>query len=228
LATLFPRLWQVIHTAAHHTRDVRSCIHADVTGPAHTPNLGTEDTGCPACCACDPDRVRTVIALICLLGGAWLAAYAWLPTAAQLPLPELVLGWALPLGLALVVIGVLLVRGKAAKPALGDGPLVSTLTQAGFRIDPGPQGWKADGSWKGVPLVVRKSTGHAAGRFGRPWTIVVALPGQPIEPWPFLPEEGLIVDHRDDGFSVAMADLSRPERMHRLGERLDQLVRNRN
>jgi hypothetical protein len=171
--------------------------------------------------------VRTFIALVCLLAGGWLAAYAWLPMEAQVPLPTVVLAWSLPLGVALAVIGVLLLRRPIARPALGDAPLVSTLTQAGFHIDPDPHGWKADGSWKGVPLVVRKSTGHAADRFGRPWTIVVALPGQPIEPWPFLPEEGLIVDHRDDGFSVAMADLSRPERMHRLGERLDQLLRQR-
>jgi hypothetical protein len=171
--------------------------------------------------------VRTLIALICVLAGGWLAAYGWLPPVAQLPLPAVVLTWAMPLGVALAVIGVLLLRRPATRPALGDGPLVSTLTQAGFRISPAPQGWQADGTWKGVPLVVRKSTGHAAGRFGRPWTIVVALPGQPVEPWPFLPEEGLIVDHRDDGFSVAMADLSRPERMHRLGERLDHLLRER-
>lgn len=171
--------------------------------------------------------MRTLIALTCVLAGAWLATYAWLPAVAQLPLPAVVLSWTLPLGVVLVVIGVLLLRRPATRPAFGDGPLVSTLTQAGFRVAPVPQGWKADGSWKGVPLVVRKSTGHSAGRFGRPWTIVVALPGQPLEPWPFLPEEGLIVDHRDDGFSVAMADLSRPERMHRLGERLDQLLSHR-
>lgn len=171
--------------------------------------------------------MRTLIALACVIAGGWLAAYAWLPSVAQLPLPTMVQTWALPLGVALGVVGILLLRRPAARPALGDGPLTSTLTQAGFRLSPVPNGWQAEGTWKGVPLVVRKSTGHAAGRFGRPWTIVVALPGQPVEPWPFLPEEGLIVDHRDEGFSVAMADLSRPERMHRLGERLDHLVSQR-
>jgi hypothetical protein len=94
-------------------------------------------------------------------------------------------------------------------------------------MTPIPHGWQADGAWKGMPLVLRKGIGHEAGRFGRPWTIVAVLPGQPIEPWPFLPEEGLIVERRRDGFSVAMADLSRPERMHRLAERLNQLVLSR-
>ena len=168
--------------------------------------------------------VRTLIALGCLIIGGWLVAYGWLPAIARLPLPEVIVSWAMPLGVVLAIVGLLLLRRAPQKPAFGDGPLLSTLKQAGFRINPVPNGWQADGAWKGVPLKVRKSIGHEAGRFGRPWTIVVTLPGQPIDPWPFLPEEGLIVDHRDNDFTVASADLSRPERMHRLGERLDHLV----
>lgn len=170
------------------------------------------------------DPVRTLIALACIIIGAWLAAYEWLPGIAQLPLPAFIAGWSLPLGVVLAIVGLVLLRRAPQKPAFGDGPLLSTLKEAGFRINPIPNGWQADGAWKGVPLKVRKSIGHEAGRFGRPWTIVVTLPGQPVDPWPFLPEEGLIVDHRDADFTVAMADLSRPERMHRLGERLNQLL----
>lgn len=168
--------------------------------------------------------VRTLIALGCIIVGAWLAAYAWLPAIAQLPLPGVITAWGVPLGVVLAVVGLLLLRRAPQKPAFGDGPLLSTLKEAGFKINPIPNGWQADGAWKGVTLKVRKSTGHEAGRFGRPWTIVVTLPGQPAEPWAFMPEEGLIVEQRDENFTVAMADLSRPERMHRLGERLNQLL----
>jgi len=172
------------------------------------------------------DSMRVLIVLIMMLGGAWIAGHAWLPLNLRTPLPASLDEWTLPVGCILAAIGLVLVLWRAPRPpAMGDGPLVNTLTDAGFRLSSNPDGWQASGSWKGVPLIVRRSSGHAAGRFGRPWTIVVALPGQPIEPWPFLPEEGMIVDHRDDGFSVAMADLSRPERMHRLGERLDHLLR---
>jgi hypothetical protein len=170
--------------------------------------------------------VRTLIALGCIVVGAWLAAYAWLPAIVQLPLPAIIASWTIPLGVVLAVVGllVLLLRRAPQKPTFGDGPLLSTLKEAGFKIGPVPNGWQADGAWKGVPLKIRKSTGHEAGRFGRPWTIVVTLPGQPAEPWAFMPEEGLIVEQRDNSFTVAMADLSRPERMHRLGERLNQLL----
>lgn len=168
--------------------------------------------------------VRALIALGCIVVGAWLVAYAWLPAIAQLPLPEFIAAWSVPLGVVLVVAGLLMLRRAPQKPAFGDGPLLSTLKQAGFRINAVPNGWQADGAWKDVPLKVRKSIGHEAGRFGRPWTIVVTVPGQPAEPWAFMPEEGLIVEQRKDSFTVAMADLSRPERMHRLGERLDHLL----
>ena len=104
--------------------------------------------------------------------------------------------------------------------------LLDGITQGNkkvFRDTLDPEGLFTDEA-RNVPLKVRKSIGHEAGRFGRPWTIVVTLPGQPAEPWAFMPEEGLIVEQRKDSFTVAMADLSRPERMHRLGERLDHLL----
>lgn len=172
--------------------------------------------------------MRILSGLVLLIVGVYLAVYGWLPVPAQVALPAVLMTWGLVGGVALAVVGVLLLRPSPRKPAFGDGPLVSTLTQAGFRIAPIPNGWQGQGTWKGVAVTVRKSSGHDAGRFGRPWTIVVALPGHPAEPWPFLPEEGLIIERRPDGFSVAMADLSRPERMHRLGERLDQLISQRN
>ncbi len=176
---------------------------------------------------CRVHDVRILLGLGLVIVGGYLAIHAWLPTSFQASLPALIANWALAIGCVLTACGLLLLRPAPRRPAFGDGPLVTTLTQAGFRTAANPDGWQAHGQWKGVALTVRRSNGHHAGRFGRPWTIVVALPGRPAEPWPFMPEEGLIIDRRPDGFSVAMADLSRPERMHRLGERLDQLIAQR-
>src|SRR5688572_12623418 len=92
--------------------------------------------------------VRALIALGCIVVGAWLLAYAWLPAIAQLPLPEIITAWSAPLGVGLGVIGLLMLRRAPPKPAFGDGPLLSTLKQAGFRINPVPNGWQADGAWK--------------------------------------------------------------------------------
>jgi hypothetical protein len=172
--------------------------------------------------------MRLLLGCGLVLVGVGAGSHGWWPAPLRALVPVDAADWMLPLGAVLAALGLVALLWRAPRrPAFGDGPLITTLTDHGFRLGTNPDGWQATGVWKGVPLVVRRSSGHAAGRFGRPWTIVVALPGQPGEPWPFLPEEGLIVDHRDDGFSVAMADLSRPERMHRLGERLDELLRHR-
>jgi hypothetical protein len=207
LATLFSLLW--------------GGAHQPLTRPR--PQDGTAaDSSARALSLYD---VRTFIGLGLALSGIFLALTGLMPDLFGLPLPAALARWRLPLGGVLGVIGtVLLLRPARRRPSFGDGPLIATLTQAGFRIAPSRDGWRGQGSWKGVAMTVLKSSGHEAGRFGRPWTIVVALPGRPAEPWPFQPEEGLIIDRRPDGFSVAMADLSRPERMHRLGERLDHLL----
>jgi hypothetical protein len=135
-------------------------------------------------------------------------------------------GWAWYAASATIAcFGLLLITRKRNKPArFGDGPLINTLKRSGFSIAPIKDGWQATGTWKNVLVTVQKTTGFEAARFARPWTIVVALPGQPIDPWPLLAEEGLIIEQTEQGFSVACTDLSRSERMHRLGEKLDQLV----
>ena len=147
------------------------------------------------------EHVRTLIALFMLVGGALFALHSWLPEFPRIPLPTVLESWAIPISVGIAVSGLFLLRRPPRKPALGDRPLVSTLEEAGFHFTSIPNGWQADGSWKGVPLIVRKGIGHDANRFGRPWAIVVVLPGQPLEPWPFLPEEGVIIEQRSDGFS---------------------------
>ena len=33
---------------------------------------------------------------------------------------------------------------------------------------------------------------------GRPWVLVARLPGKPVEPWPFMPDQGLLIDREND------------------------------
>jgi len=156
-----------------------------------------------------------------IIGSAGIAAH-WVP-AASMPMP--VVWWWMPAGCVIGMLGLwLIVARKHRSPGFSDGPLLSTLRERDFTITPSADGWLAKGTWKSIAIIVRKTTGYEAARFARPWTIVVALPGAPVDPWPLLPEEGLIVERHANGFSVSCTDLSRVERMHRLGERLNQLI----
>jgi hypothetical protein len=169
------------------------------------------------------NSMRRFSGFILFLAGCALIAARWVP-AAMLPIPAA--GWWLPLGIVAVVMGIVLLRPRNRRTTtFGDAPLINILRERGFTIAPEGDGWLANGTWKSITMVVRKSSGYQAARFARPWTIAVGLPGTPIEPWPLLPEEGLIVERHENGFTVTCTDLSRVERMHRLGERLDQLIK---
>lgn len=173
--------------------------------------------------------MRIPIALLMIVVGALAAAHRSLPAEWLALVPPPMVGWLLPAGagLAAVGLGLLLVRPVRPPALLSDAPLVAVLERAGFTLHRSVRGWQASGTWRGTPLVVRLGPGHEATRFGRPWTVVVSLPGRPAEPWPLMPEEGLVIDVRTDGFSVAMADLSRPERQHLFASRLDTLIAQR-
>ena len=166
--------------------------------------------------------MRMLIGLVFVVGGLVACAARW---ESQIPLPNPTAWYWLAGGIVAILIGAGMLLPRAKKTSgFSDGPLINTLKNSGFSIQPTPDGWLAKGSWKDVPLVVRKSNGYQAARFARPWTVVVAMPGHPIDPWPLYPEEGLIVEEHDSGFTVSCTDLSRVERMHRLGERLNLLV----
>jgi hypothetical protein len=176
--------------------------------------------------------MRILVALMFLAVGGLAAAHAALPprwSGWLDALPPALVGWLQPAGagLAAVGLGMLLIRPRRTGALLSDAPLIGMLEHAGFSVLRSVRGWQASGMWRGTPLVVRLGPGYEATRFGRPWTVVVSLPGRPAEPWPLLPEEGLLLDVRPEGFSVAMADLSRPERQHLFSSRLDQLVAQR-
>ncbi len=167
--------------------------------------------------------MRRALGLMLIITGAAAIGARWIP-AHLLPLPAA--WWWLGAGAGAGVLGLTLIWKRTKRGVtFGDAPLVNVLKERGFTISPERDGWMAHGTWKSIEMVVRKSSGYQASRFARPWTIAVGLPGTPIEPWPLLPEEGLIVEQHASGFTVTCTDLSRVERMHRLSERLDQLVK---
>jgi hypothetical protein len=176
--------------------------------------------------------MRVLVALLMIAAGGLAAAHSVLPPGWSgwvSLVPTTVVGWLMPAGAAFAAIGLgmLLVRPRRSGPLLSDAPLINVLEHADFTVHRSARGWQASGLWHGTPLVVRLGPGHEATRFGRPWTVVVSLPGRPAEPWPLLPEEGLVLDVRPEGFSVAMADLSRPERQYLFASRLNMLVAQR-
>jgi hypothetical protein len=171
-------------------------------------------------------------ALLCIVSGAWLAAQPWLPEPARLArhvaLPGAVAALLVPAGGALVALGAaLLLIPRRRGAAASDHAIVATLTRHGFRFTPLAEGWQASGSWREVPMVLRRGGGREAARFGRPWVVVVSLPGRPAEPWPLHPAQGGVVDLRHDGFSVSLPDLCVPGQQDRLAERLDIIVASR-
>ncbi|MBA3710235.1 MAG: hypothetical protein H0W83_15600, partial [Planctomycetes bacterium] len=85
-------------------------------------------------------------------------------------------------------------------------------------------GWRAQGSWDGVPILVRRVSGYEASRFGRPWVIEVSLEGRPGEPWPLSPERGKVVDVRDHGFSVSIPELSHRDRQPAFAQRVAEVI----
>lgn len=173
--------------------------------------------------------MRVLIALLMIAAGGLAAVRPALPSGWSDRVPTAIADWLLPAGAALAAVGLgmLLIRPRRSAPLLSDAPLISVLDRAGFTVHRSARGWQASGLWQGTPLVVRLGPGHEATRFGRPWTVVVSLPGRPAEPWPLMPEEGLVLDLRPEGFSVAMADLSRPECQHLFASRLNTLVAQR-
>jgi hypothetical protein len=176
--------------------------------------------------------MRILIAFLLLVAGGVLLAQFYLPEAPRLP-PNLRLPapWAwyqVPLGALFIVSGLALWLFSGRRPVgQDDAPLVKTLAGHGFQVTPCEGGWQAVGTWGRTPLVVRKTIGREASRFGRSWVIVVSMEGQPIEPWPFLPEQGSLVELRPDGFSVSLPDMYKADRQAALAQRLDALIASR-
>src|ERR1043165_1483423 len=78
---------------------------------------------------CHP--MRNLAALGMLFGGIWIAGLAWWPSSLRLPLPASLQEWTLPAGAVLAALGLVALLWRAPRrPAFGDGPLVSTLTEA--------------------------------------------------------------------------------------------------
>lgn len=155
--------------------------------------------------------LRRLLGLVLgVVGGAVLGHLALgVPAALPLALPpwsrEALLGGAG--GLAALGLLLLLAGSRRRAVAGGDGDVAGELAGRGFRrVALDRDGWLAEGLWEGIPLAVRRRSDQPATRFGRPWVLTVTLPGQPREPWPFLPDQGLILERQDARFTVVVAD----------------------
>jgi len=117
----------------------------------------------------------------------------------------------------------LAVRRRRRGDDVSDAPIRSALAARGFRFIDLGAGWQADGRWGDVELSVRRQSDYQATRFGRPWVLVVHLPGEPRHPWPFMPDQGKVIERDSRGFVVVVAELSFDGQQGLLAERLDAL-----
>lgn len=164
-----------------------------------------------------------------ILSGVYLLVYDFLPIAAQWPwISHYPASWQRIAGLIVVVVGLLLrLRSRAAGDDISDQPIRAELQKRGFRFIALDKGWQADGAWNQVSVSVRRQSDYQASRFGRPWVIVVLVPGQAREPWPFPPEQGKIVESRPEGFSVVIVDCSYDGKQGVFAQRMDQILAQR-
>ena len=168
-----------------------------------------------------------VLSVILLLSGSLLLVAQHLPPQWQQPwLLRMLPASPVMIGAGVVAFGALLLIATRRRPGppLEDAAVRAVLTRAGMHLIQLGSGWQAEGAWRGVKLVVSRRSDYAATRFGRPWVLVARLPGKPIEPWPFMPDQALIAEREEDGFSVVMVDVCTAGGHARLAERLDRLV----
>ncbi len=168
------------------------------------------------------------IGLLLLLAGAYGLAWKHLPAAARFTVPDSISSLPLPVGaptfaaVGLVGLVLLLWPRRRAGKALADDPIRRDLVRRGFTVIAEVSGWRAEGDWKRVPVVIRRSEGFEASRFALPWVISIEVRGRPREPWPLSPTEGKVVDVRDHGFAVSLPAVTRSQ--DRLGPLLDAVI----
>ncbi len=168
------------------------------------------------------------LGLILIFTSAYGLAWKHLPASARLTIPDRIAALPVPVGVptfaALGVVGLLLLLWPRRGPgkALADDPIRRDLVRRGFLLIAEPSGWRAEGDWKRVPVVIRRSEGFEASRFALPWVISVEVRGRPREPWPLSPTEGKVVDVRDHGFAVSLPAVTRAQ--DRLGPLLDAVI----
>lgn len=169
-----------------------------------------------------------LIGLLLLLAGAGGLALRHLPADARQRLPRELSDVRLPVGdvtfATLGTVGLLLLlwpRRRSGAP-LADDPLRRLLAKREFLLVTEPNGWRAEGEWKRVPVIIRRSSGFEASRFALPWVISVEVRGRPREPWPLPPTDGKIIDVRDHGFTVSLPAVTHAQ--DRLASLVDAVV----
>ncbi|HYE07939.1 MAG TPA: hypothetical protein VEL07_20645 [Planctomycetota bacterium] len=165
---------------------------------------------------------------VVLIAGLLLIAWPWIPArlrpASTAAVPARTIQIAGGAAVALAIALALATRRRRDGEADDAAEIRARLADAGFRFTDLDRGWQAEGLWQKERVVVRKVSDVHATRFGRPWTLLITLPGTPREPWPFLPDQGGIVERGNGTFTVVAADLGLAGRSARLGSRLDHLL----
>lgn len=146
----------------------------------------------------------------------------WPPSLPMPPLPrDALLGGAA----AAAALGLLLMlwpRRRGAAQA-DDRIAADELRRRGLHVTRVGSDWVAEGRWRGEEVAVQLRRDHHAGRFGRPWVLVVRLPGRPRVAWPFMPEQASIAERDADGFAVVVADVARVGSERAIAQRVDEL-----
>src|SRR5688572_16782391 len=149
-----------------------------------------------------------MLRLLLIIVGCFALGYPHLPDAVHLPFIDGLSGSVrVGIGVAAMVFALLLsLRRRGGTAEITDRPIKDELIRRGFHFIAIDRGWQAEGQWNQVPVIVRRVSDYHATRFGRPWVITVTLSGNPVEPWPFLPDQAGIAERTNNGFTVGIVD----------------------
>jgi len=174
--------------------------------------------------------MRRLMGLVLLLVGAFAFCMPWLPVTVKDPLPS----WFQDRGnlnlitwggaFAMLAALLLLFRPRRDKRAIDDEPVRKLLLKRGFEFTEFPDGWLARGDWDGESVSLRWDSGYHAGRFGRPYVIVLTCPGTPLDPLPLRHDQVALAETRADSFDVVLLEAAMTGRQDSLPQRVDQVL----
>lgn len=177
--------------------------------------------------------MRRLLGLIVLLLGFFAFSMPWLPPVVTDHLPSQfqersnlnVITWT---GALLMMVGLLLLfRPRKRKRPIDDSRVRKELLKRGFEFTEFPDGWLARGQWNNEEITLRWDSGYHAGRFGRPYVVVLTCPGKPIEPLPLSHDQVVLAESRADQFDVILLEAARPGQQELLPQRIDQVMKAR-
>lgn len=174
--------------------------------------------------------MRRFLGLILLLVGTFGFITPWLPPEVTRHVPlDLVQPATLNLvtwggaGVMLVAL-LLLFKPRRLQAAIDDAPLRRVLLKRGFEFTEFPDGWLARGDWNDEPVSLRWDSGYHAGRFGRPYVVVLTVPGTPLEPLPLRHDQVVLAEKAAEHFSVILLEAAMSGRQDQIPRRVDEVL----